>query len=104
VDPITAAIGSFAAAKMINLPIWKVIPGLLFRWKDMYKLSLFGSATKRIMAATVDGNLDTGVQFIGQTQGLINDIPTVQDLVDRCIIEALQIHKENDTKFIFPKE
>ena len=27
VDPITAAYRSFAAAKLINMPIWKVIPG-----------------------------------------------------------------------------
>jgi hypothetical protein len=43
---------------------------------QMYQLSLFGAATSKIEAATVDGDLTTGVQFIGQTQGLIKDIPT----------------------------
>jgi hypothetical protein len=28
------------------------------------------------------------VQFVGQSQGLIHDMPTVQALVDRCMAEA----------------
>jgi len=36
----------------------------------------------------VDGDLDRGVQFVGQSQGLIHDMPTVQALVDRCMAEA----------------
>lgn len=31
--------------------------------------------------------------------GLINDIPSVQELVDRCIHEALATHKEVGDKF-----
>ena len=54
----------------------------------MYQLSLFGAATEKLIAATVSGDLDRGVQFVGQSQGLITDIPTVQELVDRCIQEA----------------
>ena len=98
VDPITAAIKSFAAAKSINMPLWKVIPGLLTQWNKMYMLSLFGAATEKLMSATIDGNLDKGVQFIGQSVGLINDIPTVKDLIDRTIIEAIKTHKEIDNK------
>jgi enoyl-[acyl-carrier protein] reductase II len=50
------------------------------------------------MIATVDGNLDKGVQFIGQSQGLINDIPTVQTLIDRCIEEAVGAHSGIEKK------
>lgn len=60
VDPITAAIKSFAAAKSINMPLWKVIPGLMTQWNKMYMLSLFGAATEKLMSATIDGNLDKG--------------------------------------------
>jgi enoyl-[acyl-carrier protein] reductase II len=49
VDPITAAYKSFAAAKMIGMPLWKVIPGLLTQWTKMYQLSLFGAATEKLM-------------------------------------------------------
>ena len=27
--------------------------------------------------------------YVGQSQGLIHDIPTVQELIDRCIEEAI---------------
>ena len=31
----------------------------------MYQLALFGAATKQLIAATVEGDLDSGVQFVG---------------------------------------
>jgi NAD(P)H-dependent flavin oxidoreductase YrpB (nitropropane dioxygenase family) len=79
-------------------PVIKVIPGLLTQWSKMYQLSLFGSATQKLIAATVDGDLEHGVQFVGQSQGLIEDIPTVQELVDRCIAEAHERHTSVGTK------
>jgi len=93
VNIIKAAIDSFEAAKMINMPLWKVIPGLILQFDKMYLLSLFGAATQKLMAATIDGDLDKGVQFIGQVQGLITDIPTVQELMDRVVAEAEERHK-----------
>jgi enoyl-[acyl-carrier protein] reductase II len=94
-NPVLAAMKSFEAAKMINMPLWKVLPGLLMQWDKMYQLSLFGAATSKLIAATVHGDLEKGVQFVGQSQGLINDIPTVQELVDRCLAEAYESHRRN---------
>jgi enoyl-[acyl-carrier protein] reductase II len=95
-DPVTAAYKAFGAAKLINLPLWKVIPGLLTQWKQMYQLSLFGAATEKLMKATIEGDLQGGVQFVGQSQGLIGDIPTVQELLDRCVDEAMQANRKVD--------
>lgn len=92
-NPISAAYKSFGAAKLIGLPLWKVIPGLLTQWDKMYQLALFGAATEKLMKATIDGDLEHGVQFIGQSQGLINDIPTVEELVQRIVLEAVQQHE-----------
>jgi len=55
----------------------------------MYIIAQFGAATESLTKATVDGNLEEGVQFIGQCQGLINDIPNVNDLVQRIVREAM---------------
>ena len=88
-NPVVAAYKAFGAAALINLPLWKVIPGLLTQWTKMYQLSLFGAATEKLMKATIDGNLDEGVQFIGQTQGLINDIPSAQTVIERSVTEAI---------------
>ncbi len=97
-NPVVAAYRSFEAARMINMPLWKVLPGLLTQWDKMYQLSLFGAATKQLITATVDGDLKQGVQFVGQSQGLIHDIPTVQELVDRCIAEAIAANEASMRK------
>ena len=56
----------------------------------MYIIAQFGAATESIMKADVDSNIKEGVQFIGQSQGLINgDIPKVNDLVQRIICKAM---------------
>ncbi|MFJ7619061.1 nitronate monooxygenase, partial [Rhodococcus erythropolis] len=38
-----------------------------------------------------DGDLDAGIWSAGQSQGLINDIPTVSDMIDRMVSEAEHI-------------
>ncbi len=98
-NPLLAVIKSFDAAKLIGLPMWKVIPGVLTQWDKMYQLALFGAATEKLMAATIDGNLQNGVQFVGQCQGLIQDIPTVEELVQRCVKEAEQHYSAVGKKF-----
>lgn len=103
-NPISAALKSFEAAKMINMPLWKVIPGLLTQWDKIYQLSLFGAATKKLIAATVDGDLENGIQFVGQSQGLIHDIPSVQELIDRCIKEAYESHHMLEKKLNIIKQ
>jgi len=46
---------------------------------------------KRGMAAMAEGDVDGGIWSASMVQGLIDDIPTVQDLVDRIIAEATAI-------------
>lgn len=40
----------------------------------------------------IEGDLEKGIQFVGQVQGLIHDVPTVQALVTRVLAEAAAIH------------
>lgn len=79
---------AFQAAREMNIPLWKVIPGLVTQYNKMFAVAQFGAATQAIQLATVDGKLDGGVQFVGQSQGLINDIPTVDEMMQRIIVEA----------------
>ena len=82
------------------IPMWTVIPGLITQWEKMYIVAQFGAANCAIMAATVNGNLDdNGVQFVGQCQGLITDIPTVDEIVQRIITEAAKVLGANEAKF-----
>jgi enoyl-[acyl-carrier protein] reductase II len=91
---------SFVAARKMNIPLWKVLPGLLTEWNKMYVVAQFGAATEAIKAATMDGDLDNeGVQFIGQSQGLIKDIPTVDKLIQRIVMEATMTSKASASIF-----
>jgi enoyl-[acyl-carrier protein] reductase II len=90
---------AFQAAQQMNVPLWKVLPGLITQWDKMYSVAQFGAATEFIMAATVDGEMDRGVQFIGQCQGMIDDIPAVDDLVQRIMKEARDVHQEQRHRF-----
>ena len=85
---IKASLLSVQAAKIANMPLMTVLAGLIVQFDKIKLLSLFGAATKKIQAATVDGDLNTGVQFIGQTQGLIQDQPSVKDIIQRTIEQA----------------
>jgi enoyl-[acyl-carrier protein] reductase II len=84
----TIAYRAFGAARRMGMPLHKVLPGLLMQWDKMYTIAQFGAATEYLMRATVEGDHEGGVQFIGQCQGLIGDIPTVDDLVQRIMREA----------------
>lgn len=52
------------------------------------KLSYFGAAVERIRLAILEGDQVRGVQLIGQSQGLINDIPSCAELMQRLVQEA----------------
>jgi NAD(P)H-dependent flavin oxidoreductase YrpB (nitropropane dioxygenase family) len=60
--------------------------------------SIYGQATKPVLdgqthltLAPETGDLDAGLVWAGQVQGLIHDIPSCQVLIDRIIAEANDI-------------
>ena len=90
---------AFIAAQQAGIPLWKVLPGLMTQWDKMFTVAQFGAATDAIMAATVKGDMRRGVQFIGQCQGHIHDIPSVDDLVQRIMVETRQVHQQQRQRF-----
>jgi enoyl-[acyl-carrier protein] reductase II len=90
---------AFQAARQMAIPLYKVIPGLLTQYHKMYAVAQFGAATTAIQAATVDGSVENGVQFVGQCQGLIDDIPTVNEMMERIMREAKEASVKNAEYF-----
>ena len=88
---VTRALG---ASREMGIPLWKVLPGLITRWNQMFAVAQFGAATVALKAATIDGDTENGVQFVGQCQGMIHDIPTVDALVRRILSESMSAHQE----------
>ena len=96
---IMAAIEATKAAKIVKQPLWKIMLGMLVMLDKIKLLAYFGASVPRLKAATIDGDLEEGVQFIGQTQGLIEDIPSVQELVNRILAEAKELQEANNRFF-----
>lgn len=55
---------------------------------ETLKLAYFGAATEEIRQAIIEGDHKNGVQLIGQVQGLIHDIPSANEIVQRVLKEA----------------
>ncbi|MHA6763438.1 NAD(P)H-dependent flavin oxidoreductase [Streptacidiphilus sp. PAMC 29251] len=55
------------------------------------QLLLAANTPMLLKAAMVDGRTDLGVMASGQVAGLIEDLPSVQELIDRIMTEAEQV-------------
>ena len=95
---VTIVARAFAASRQMGIPLWKVLPGLVTKWNQMFAVAQFGAATQAIQAATVQGDAQQGVQFVGQCQGLIHDLPTVHVLFQRILAESATAHHEMVSK------
>ena len=76
------------AAQDFAIPIWKVLPGLLTQWDKLFAVAQFGAATRFLETATIHGDLEQGVQFVGQSQGLIHHVASVDEIVQQIMNEA----------------
>jgi len=92
-----AAIASFSIARDMKLPWLKLFIGVMMQGPEtMIKLSHMAAAFKKIQLAT-EGDLKKGVHLTGQVQGLINDIPTVAEVIERTIKEAKESYNKMGT-------
>ena len=48
----------------------------------------------------IDGNMDAGAWSCGMVVGLINDVPTVKELIDRTMVEAEDIIRQRLVGFL----
>ena len=92
-----AAIAGPRVAKTVNLPLMKVMLGMLAQPENIMKLAHMATAFDKIQAATEKGDLDFGVQLLGECTGIIHDIPTVKEVIDRTIKEAKAAQKRIGT-------
>jgi len=76
------------AASRFNIPLWKVLPGLLTEWSKLYAVAQFGAATQVLQAATLEGDLQRGIQFVGQSQGVIQEIDSVEEIMRDILQQA----------------
>jgi enoyl-[acyl-carrier protein] reductase II len=88
-DLPAALINSRDIARQLDLPYFKLFLGVLASgWKNARMLAFMANAFKAIRIATEDGDLEGGVLPVGQSTGLLRDIPTVSELMERMVAEA----------------
>ena len=56
-------------------------------------MAYLANAFRAIRVATEDGDTREGVLPVGQVQGLIRDVPTVKEVIERTVAEARQIQQ-----------
>ena len=89
IQMLKAIPNSYAIARQIGVPYWKLFIGVLASgWSNAMQLAYMANAFKRLRLATEDGDLQEGVLTVGQVTGLLQDIPSVEELVERTVEEA----------------
>jgi len=73
--------------EMIDVPLYKLFLGGL-KQRGVQDLARQALGLKGLQVAIERGDLDTGVLPIGQAIGLIEDIPTCKELIERIVSEA----------------
>ncbi len=85
-------------AKMLNLPYFKLFIGVLLSgFKNAVMMAYLANAFKAISLATEQGDMNRGVLTVGQSTGLLHDIPTVAELFERVEKEALEAGQKLST-------
>ena len=73
--------------RMINVPFFKLfLEGL--KQRGVQDLARQALSLKGLKVAIDNGDLETGVLPIGQAIGLIKDIPTCKEVIERTVSEA----------------
>ncbi|MBP7584015.1 MAG: nitronate monooxygenase [Spirochaetes bacterium] len=93
-----AMVASVSISRKLKLPFFKLLLGTVVKGpKIMIQLAHMATAFEKIQMATEDGDLKKGVHLIGQAQGLVNDMPAVDDLMKRIVAEARQSLEKMNT-------
>lgn len=96
------AVRAIRSARKLGMPVRQVLRALVTQLDRVRLLSYFGAALDKVEIATIRGDVENGVQFIGQAQGLVHDVPNAGDLVRRVVAEAEEL-LENLSKHSSPR-
>ncbi len=79
-------------AAMMGIPYGKLFLGVtLSGWQNIRQMAFLANAFKAFKQACVDGDLKHGVLPLGQVAGLVHDLPTVAEVIERTVAQAEQI-------------
>jgi enoyl-[acyl-carrier protein] reductase II len=85
---LTSGLRALRTAREMGMPLLPVLRRILANPEQAKLLAYFGAAMPYIEVATMQGDVENGVQFIGQAQGLVDDVVPAADLIERVVREA----------------
>lgn len=90
VSPIKALSNARDISKMLDVPLWKLF------YSGLKTRSITGLATQAIGTAGIqnsiqEGDVERGVIPVGQITGMINNLPTCQEVIEQTVSEAAEI-------------
>ena len=93
-SPPVALSRSLKAARELNTPLHHLAREAMSQGVvGAVKVAYFGAATLAMRKAIDEGNHEDGVQLIGQSQGLVHDVASVADIVQRVMAEAAELRR-----------
>jgi enoyl-[acyl-carrier protein] reductase II len=91
-SPPVAISRSLAAARELNTPMMTLAKDAMGQGlTGAVKVAYFGAATLAMRKAIHEANHVDGVQLIGQSQGLIHDVASVAEIVERVMQQAREV-------------
>jgi enoyl-[acyl-carrier protein] reductase II len=82
-------------AKQLGLPWLKLFFGVMLSgWKNAKQMAFLANTYQNALFATEKGDTERGILPVGQVTGLLNDIPTVAELMERVVSEARETGKK----------
>jgi enoyl-[acyl-carrier protein] reductase II len=94
---IAAFSNSREIAAQIRIPYVKLCLGVMASgWKNALQLAYLANAFKAFHLATENGDLEKGILPVGQVTGLLRDEPTVKEVIERIVAEAIQVREKLD--------
>jgi len=85
---------SFSLAKSLRMPWIKLfIGGLISGPKKLFQLARTANATEALNLAINEGDCDHGIHLVGQVQGRLNSIPSVEDIINDIMKEASEVER-----------
>lgn len=89
INLVSAFKNSFKVSKSLGVPWIKVAFGALLTGPEkVMQLARSANASEALDLAIKQGDCEKGVHLVGQVQGRIKDIPTVEEVMQRVMAEA----------------
>jgi enoyl-[acyl-carrier protein] reductase II len=90
-----AFVNSARIARNLRLPYVKMLwDTLASGWKKSIALAYIANTFRNLQVATENGDVHRGILPTGQVVGLVKDIPTVAELIDRMVREAEEVSQK----------